>query len=790
MARTEIEDDENPVLHLIPSHGLPDSVRIPNIPLHWQAIVAPTNPSEGHCPLAEFLLTGVRTFAISPRLSAQLCWHNTVCLFYYAVFALASQSAARDPASVPAPGEASLPLSALRHSLTEYEAAVTWFACTHLVRLTPMAPDNCRSSSTATYAARNLAAFLEFASRAFHWPDPENARQGFHLRSRSHADTQGLRDDLTLISLRILEASRCKVIHPTVLSMALERLDAPTAAAPERARRALCAARGSAEAVALFAIAQRAMSDPVCLELPMRELAARIVACALGTPVPHPAGAADAALRSLAGRLAGAGAAGARGLSRAELVVAELEGPAGSSDLRPPWNALHACRGADAAIWAAERDPPEGCGEGDIACADTDYQFPWNVDPYESPRAEPFATRARFEFSFARLSLSAWRPCDSAPAPPERVECVLKVAGRVPRPPGVSEEAATAASLEDELVSRTLLCELETLRLVAPPFAAERCPFVARVLGAGAKRTPEGGIEMALAFRRAAGTLDGRRYKFSARACAARLLRALRHLHRHGVVHCDIKGDNVLVDEGAWPGDQVETLYDFDQATWVWRSLERSQERERESLHRYIFPYRPPELIPGTVLPEPVLARASDVWALGVLLAWFITPGFHFLEGQEREHAVTDSRDRAQRREFGRRILSLFGTRGAGAFARRAHPGIPARSSGWTEAFFGASSEATKDFFARIFRPDPSKRASAAELLAHPWLREECVSSPQHVTLMIPEPWVPPRGDQVDRRAFSRIPLGRDCEYASTVAEALDFAAPLSSRSAPRDAAV
>ena len=102
---------------------------------------------------------------------------------------------------------------------------------------------------------------------------------------------------------------------------------------------------------------------------------------------------------------------------------------------------------------------------------------------------------------------------------------------------------------------------------------------------------------------------------------------ALKHIHSLGIIHCDIKAENVLFDKNG----RVK-LCDFGSATkkkyepnMNWTPLQRTT--VEEEMQRRTTPlYRPPEII-ETYLHYPIDCTV-DVWALGCL-TYFIRFGQH-----------------------------------------------------------------------------------------------------------------------------------------------------------------
>ena len=92
------------------------------------------------------------------------------------------------------------------------------------------------------------------------------------------------------------------------------------------------------------------------------------------------------------------------------------------------------------------------------------------------------------------------------------------------------------------------------------------------------------------------------------------LCQAVRHVHGRGVVHGDVKPDNVLVADDD-EGRPVAKLLDFGVAA-RWRGVSGRENQAPPLPHRpFTYAYTAPELVAGGA-PTP----ASDVYALGVVL--------------------------------------------------------------------------------------------------------------------------------------------------------------------------
>lgn len=165
------------------------------------------------------------------------------------------------------------------------------------------------------------------------------------------------------------------------------------------------------------------------------------------------------------------------------------------------------------------------------------------------------------------------------------------------------------------------------------------------------------------------------------------MMAGLQYLHAHGVIHRDIKPDNILVDEKG-----VLKMSDFGMSR-----QQSPQTGAAETMRVGGSPaFMAPEIAAVYVnrLRSYNCTAAGDLWALGATVSQLATGRTPW-----SEHMLHDNFQ----------LLQFVCT---DIYAPGHHPMIPVWMSPEGQAFM-----------AILFSPDPAGRTSATELLDHPWLR-------------------------------------------------------------------
>jgi calcium-dependent protein kinase len=156
------------------------------------------------------------------------------------------------------------------------------------------------------------------------------------------------------------------------------------------------------------------------------------------------------------------------------------------------------------------------------------------------------------------------------------------------------------------------------------------------------------------------------------------ILLAIAYLHKHNIVHCDLKLENILYDKDSACGNAHLKLIDFGFSK-VWDHHEAIHTRQGSPC------YAAPEVFSGNYTDK------CDLWALGVIVFILLsgTPPFSMKDEEECQRNVMLGRYR-----------------------------MP--DSRWE-----AISESAKDFVRKLLVVNPDDRMSADQALKHPWLSNE-----------------------------------------------------------------
>lgn len=196
------------------------------------------------------------------------------------------------------------------------------------------------------------------------------------------------------------------------------------------------------------------------------------------------------------------------------------------------------------------------------------------------------------------------------------------------------------------------------------------------------------------------------------RRFAAQVLDSLVLIHEHGLIHCDLKPENVLLLD---PNRSAVKVIDFGGSCF-----------ENKRVYTYIQSrfYRAPEVMLGIAY-----TTAIDMWSLGCILAELYTGNPLFSGNTEQEQiayimeiqGIPDKRllEEASRRQH---FFDIHG-----------HPKIPASNNGkryqrpgtkTLAQVLGSSDKQFNDFIDRCIQWDPSKRLTAKDALEHAWIMQ------------------------------------------------------------------
>jgi len=156
------------------------------------------------------------------------------------------------------------------------------------------------------------------------------------------------------------------------------------------------------------------------------------------------------------------------------------------------------------------------------------------------------------------------------------------------------------------------------------------------------------------------------------------LLTALSYLHSRGVIHHDIKPENIIIDYT----QNTLKLTDFGSA--------KLSTKAQEGAFGGTLNYMAPEVLMNMRGAHHVCGQAVDVWSVGIV-AYLLISGVHpFDSGKNHENILN-------------RIIA-----GKWDFKQ--------------QAVWAKVPNECKEFIKRCLVVDPKKRATVAELLKHPWI--------------------------------------------------------------------
>lgn len=177
------------------------------------------------------------------------------------------------------------------------------------------------------------------------------------------------------------------------------------------------------------------------------------------------------------------------------------------------------------------------------------------------------------------------------------------------------------------------------------------------------------------------------------------MLQGIHYLHSRGIVHRDLKMDNILIAGEATTGDIK--LADFGLSALVeigrngYDANESSKRKQYTGLEEMwgTPTHYAPELIKGGYGPQ------ADIWSLGCVL-------YEMLTGEPAFECYEDEDDNALYKRILHREINLDKLKGI------SHEG--------------------KDLLLGLLTVDPTKRLSATEALKHPWVTGEAHTDDHH----------------------------------------------------------
>ncbi|KAJ3183332.1 MAP/microtubule affinity-regulating kinase 4 [Gaertneriomyces sp. JEL0708] len=194
------------------------------------------------------------------------------------------------------------------------------------------------------------------------------------------------------------------------------------------------------------------------------------------------------------------------------------------------------------------------------------------------------------------------------------------------------------------------------------------------------------------------------------------LVRAVQYLHQNHICHRDLKIENVLLDETG-----SVKLADFGLARRFNPSCPSLVDRCGSE------EYAAPEVVQA----QPYDGRRTDVWALGIILFALLTKELPFsIRPGEKPRAMFH---RIARGEYRFPITAATAAAGQPEHEEHAFPEKEDDDDDQEgEDHIAHVSEEAKDLVRRILTPNPQRRATIDQILAHPWMNhKDTTSSPR-----------------------------------------------------------
>ena len=163
------------------------------------------------------------------------------------------------------------------------------------------------------------------------------------------------------------------------------------------------------------------------------------------------------------------------------------------------------------------------------------------------------------------------------------------------------------------------------------------------------------------------------------------ILSALAHCHKRGMVHCDLKCENILFASKD-PDSEIK-IADFGLAQLV------------KGGNKLLSGRGTPEYVAPEIIERTGYDTAADMWSVGVLVYTWMSGVFPFYAPDHDENKTPIPF--LQQREI--------------LFAR-------IRECKYNEAYIEKVSDNAKDFIRRLLQKDPLERWTAEKCLHHPWI--------------------------------------------------------------------